>query len=309
MISFGKLGLAVALALGLLSGGQGAWAEPVRIAIGIDAAFTPFYLAQQRGLFKKAGLDVTIIRLSQGGEAMDAVIAGQAHLGVAADQTVILRLPRGDIKPIGIIEESGTYLKAVGRAGLNDPKDIRKLGIVRGTVSEYSASMLLKKHGLTRETVTFVPSGAPEFAALLSRGDIDAFFAWEPFPTISVRQGGKMLMTSGDVGYAYTMWISAAGPWLATHEKEAKAILAVLADANRQITADPAAAAADLQAQTKLPAADTLPLIRDLTFKMRDFTDADLKSFDGIADFLAAQKITPSKVDVPKYLQRGFFTE
>lgn len=309
MRGFGKLATAVCVVAGLCLGLGEASAQPIRIAIGIDAAFTPFYLAQQRGLFKKAGLDVTIMRLSQGGEAMDAVIAGQADLGVAADQTVILRLPRGDVKPIGILEESGTYLKAVGRPGLADAKDIKKLGIVKGTVSEYSASMMLKKYGLTRETVTLVPSGAPEFAALLSRGDIDAFFAWEPFPGIAVRQGNKMLMTSGDVGYAYTMWISAAGPWLAKNERDAKAILAVLADADRQITADPAAAAADLQLQTKLPAVDTLPLIKDLTFKMRDFTDADMVSFEGIADFLATQKITPAKVDVAKYLQRGFFKE
>ncbi|MBV9077979.1 MAG: hypothetical protein JO048_10900, partial [Methylobacteriaceae bacterium] len=127
------------------------------------------------------------------------------------------------------------------------------------------------------------------------------------FPTIAARQGAKILMTSGEAGYTYTMWVNAAGPWLAKNEKDAKAILAVLAEANALITADPAAAAADLQAQTKLPAADTLPLIKGVVWTMRDFNDDDLKSFAGIADFLAEQKITPARVDVPKYLQRGFY--
>ncbi|MBV9077757.1 MAG: ABC transporter substrate-binding protein, partial [Methylobacteriaceae bacterium] len=176
MVSLPRLAGLVLLLLQLLGSTVVARAEPITIAIGIDAAFTPFYLANQRGLFKKAGLDVTILRLSQGGEAMDAVIAGQAQLGVAADQTVILRLPRGDVRPIGIVEESGTYLKAAARPGLSDPKEIKKLGIVKGTVSEYSATMMMKKYGLSRDSVTLVAAGAPEFAALVSRGDIDAFF-------------------------------------------------------------------------------------------------------------------------------------
>lgn len=308
MISLRKLLAPLCLAAGL-GAVSGARAEPITLAIGIDAAFTPIYLAQQRDLFRKAGLDVKVLRLSQGGEAIDAVIAGQAQLGVAADQTVILRLPRGDVKPIGIMEESGTYLKSVARPGIASAKDVKKLGIVKGTVSEYSASMMLKANGLTRETVALVPGGAPELVALLSRGDIDAFFAWEPFPTLAIRQGGKLLATSGDVGYAYTMWVNAGGAWLANNQPDAKKILAVLAEANRLIAADPEAAAADLQAQTKLPVADTLPLIKGLTFKMRDFTEADLKSFEGISDFLAGQKITPAKVDVPKYLQQGFYKE
>jgi NitT/TauT family transport system substrate-binding protein len=304
-----KLFRPLCLALSLAAIASQARAETITLAIGVDAAFVPFYVAAQRGLFTKAGLDVKLLRFSQGGEAMDAVIAGQAQLAGAADQTAIIRLARADLKPLAIYEESGTYIKAVVRAGIAEPKQIKKLGIVKGTVSEYSASRLLEKFGLTREQVAFVPSGAPEFPALLARGDIDAFFAWEPWPAIGVKSGGKILMTSGDVGYAYAMWLTASGPWLKAHDAEARAIMNVLAEADRAITADPAAAAADLQAQTKLPSADTLPLIKDTTFKVRDFTEADAKSYDGIATFLAAQKITPAKVDVNAYLQHGFYRE
>lgn len=285
-------------------------AEPIPIAIGNDAAFTPFFVAQQRGLFAKAGLDVKLTRYAQGGEALDAVIAGQAVLGSAADQTTIIRLARTpSLRPLFIYEESGTYLKAVARTGVAGPQDVRKLGIVKGTVSEYSAAKMLETFKLPRDSVQFVASGAPEFPALLARGDIDAYFAWEPWPTIGVRAGGKLLMTSGEAGYAYTMWLTASADWLAKNEAQARAVMGVLAEADRLVTADPAAAADDLQAQTKLPAKDTLPLIRDLTFKVRDFTAKDRESFASIAEFLAAQKVTPAKVDVDRFLQAGFFKE
>jgi len=285
-------------------------AETITVAIGNDAAFAPFFVAAQRGLFTKAGLDVKLVRYAQGGEAMDAVIAGQAQLAGAADQTAMIRLSRTDkLRPLFIYEESGTYLKAVARTGIAGPQDVKKLGIVKGTVSEYSAAKMIETFKLSRDQVQFVPSGAPEFPALLARGDIDAFFAWEPWPTVGIRSGGKLLMTSGEAGYAYTMWLTASAPWLEANEKDARAVMAVLADADRQIVADPAAAAADVQAQTKLPVADTLPLIRELTFKVRDFTPADVKGFESIAGFLQDQKITPSRVDVTKFLQIGFFKE
>lgn len=303
----GRMFSAAALVLAFAGAAR---AETIPVAIGNDAAFAPFFVAQNRGLFTKAGLDVKLTRYAQGGEALDAVVAGQAVLGGAADQTTIIRLGRTDtLRPLFIYEESGTYLKAVARPAVTGPADVKKLGIVKGTVSEYSAAKMLETFKIPRESVQFVTSGAPEFPALLARGDIDAYFAWEPWPTIGVRSGGKILMTSGEAGYAYTMWLTASAAWLEKNEKDARAVMAVLAEADRLITADPAAAAEDVQAVTKLPAKDTLPLIRDLTFKVRDFSAADRKSFASIADFLVAQKVTPAKVDVDRFLQAGFFKE
>ena len=40
---------------------------------------------------------------------------------------------------------------------------------------------------------------------------------------------------------------------------------------------------------------------------VRDFSPADRATYDKIADFLAARKITPGKVDLGKILQQGFY--
>ncbi len=130
-----------------------------------------------------------------------------------------------------IYEESGTYIKLAVRPAVSSPKEIKKFGIVKGTSSEYSANLTLKKFGLDPASVTLVPSAPPELPALLARGDIDAYFVWEPWPTIATKQGGKILATSGDVGYAYKMLLSANGSWLQKNEAQAKAFIAVLADA------------------------------------------------------------------------------
>jgi NitT/TauT family transport system substrate-binding protein len=298
---------AAALSMSLAS--LPARAETINIGLGVDAAYTPFFLAGHRGLFKKAGVDVNLIRFAQGGEAVDAVMAGQTQFSGAADQTTMIRIARGDLRPLVIYEESGTYIKLAVKPSITDPKQIKKFGIVKGTVSEYSAQMALKKYGIDPASVQFVPSGPPELPALLARGDIDAFFAWEPWPGIAIKQGAKTIATSGDVGYSYTMWLAAGGAWLEKNTTAAKAVVAAMVDANKQIAADPAQAAADLQAVTKLPVADTIGFLKETSWKVRGFTDADVAGFESIADFLLAQKATPTRVDLRKSLQFGFYKE
>ncbi|MBM7331532.1 hypothetical protein JS562_52865, partial [Agrobacterium sp. S2] len=78
------------------------------------------------------------------GDAMDAVVAGQATFGIAADQTVMIRLARADIKPLAVVSESGTHLELISRPDIGDPSQIKKLGVIKGTVSEYAAVMLLR---------------------------------------------------------------------------------------------------------------------------------------------------------------------
>ena len=130
---------------------------------------------------------------------------------------------------------------------------------------------------------------------------------WEPWPTNGIKQGGRVLLTSGDVGYAYNMWLSANGAWLAANQAAAKSMLAAFAEACEIVRADPAKGAAAVQAEAKIPAATALETLKEVQCAVRDFSPADLATYDKIADFLAARKITASKVDLSKILQRGFY--
>jgi NitT/TauT family transport system substrate-binding protein len=294
-----------ALAAACLGWGSPARAETVVMGLGIDAAYAPFYVAQHRGLFKKHGLDAQILKFANGGEGVDAVVAGQAQIAGAADQTTMIRLARADLRPIAIYEESGSYIKLTAQPSITDVRQIKSFGIVKGTTSEYATYLLLEKFGIKPSDVKFIPSGPPELPALLARDDINAYFIWEPWPTLGVKQGGKVLMTSGEVGYTYTMWATVSGNWLETHKAAAKALIAALKEADADIAADPTKAAADLQAETTLPVADTLPFLKATSWTVRDFNEKDDVSYDKIADFLLAQKTTPTKVNFRKAIADG----
>ncbi len=281
--------------------------DPIKLAIGVDAAYVPIYLSKQAKLFEKHGVNVELVQFTQGGDALDAVAANIAPMGGAAEPTTLIRAARADIKVLGIYGQSATYIKMVVKAGITDAKQLKKLGVVPGSVSEFSTEQMLIKFGIDPKSVEIVKAGPPEFPALLARGDVDGYFLWEPWPTNGIKQGGRILLTSGDVGYAYNMWLSANGTWLATHQAEAKSILAALAEACEIVRADPAKGAAAVQAEAKIPLATALDTLKEVQCTVRDFTAADMATYDKIADFLAARKITPGKVDLGKIIQRGFY--
>jgi len=280
---------------------------PFKIGVGSDPVFSSFYLAAHEKMFEAEKLNVAVQLYADGGEAMNALVAQQVSLAAAVEPTNMVRFARAELRPLAVVYQSGRYVKMVVGKDVESLEKIKKFGIVAGSISEYCTLLALKKIGLDRDAVQMVKSGPPELPALLARGDIDAFFAWEPWPTNGVKQGGRVVMTSKDVGYTDTMWITAAAGWFDANPETARGILKVLARACEIVVNDPARAAAAVQAITRIPVAQTLTALKDMDAGVRDFTDADFQSYDGIAAFLAQQKMTPDVVDFRRVLQRGFY--
>jgi len=125
--------------------------EPIKIAVGVDSAYVSLYLSKQHKLFEKHGVNVELIQFAQGGDALDAVAAGQAPMGGAAEPTTLIRAARTDIKVIGIYGQSGSYIKFVAKAGISDPTQLKKVGVVPGSVSEFSTDLMLAKFNIDPE--------------------------------------------------------------------------------------------------------------------------------------------------------------
>jgi NitT/TauT family transport system substrate-binding protein len=280
---------------------------PIKIGIGSDPVYSSFFLAAHEKMFEAENLNVALQVYADGGEALNGLVAQQVNLATAVEPTHMVRFARADMRPLAIVYQSGRYIKMVIGRDVESPEKIGKFGIVAGSVSEYTTRLAIKKLGLDPSAVQMVRSGPPELPALLARGDIDAFFAWEPWPTNGVKQGGRVVMTSKDAGYIDTMWITAAASWLEGNTEAAHGILKVLARSCEIVVNDPQRAAAAVQALTKIPVTQTLAALKDMDPGVRDFTDADFQSYDGIAAFLAEQKVTAGPVDFRRFIQRGFY--
>jgi NitT/TauT family transport system substrate-binding protein len=280
---------------------------PVTIGVGADPVFTAFFVAANEKLFAKHGVNAVVQPYTDGGEALNALVAQQVNLACAAEPTHIVRLARAPLKPLAVAYQSSRYLKLVARKEIASVDKIKKFGMVPGTVSEYLTGITMKKFGIDAKSVELVRSGPPELPALLARGDIDGYFVWEPWPALGVKQGGHILLTNGEVGFLNTLWLSATSPWLDSNKEKATAVLRALAEASDITRKDPKRAAASVQAITKIPQTQTLTALQDMEPVIRDFTDEDIKTANGVADFLLSQKAIAAPVDMSKVLQRGFF--
>ena len=151
----------------------------VRLLLGFrpDVQFAPFYLAQQRGDFESAGLDVTIEHAS-GGELIRLVAAGQAEFGVA-DATDVM-IARSSGIPVKYVSTLYQFFPValIGPAGSvpTDPADLA--GFTIGTPGRFGSSWhallaLLAAGGLTADDVTI--REYPQFNQVegLLNGDVD----------------------------------------------------------------------------------------------------------------------------------------
>ncbi|MFI0355722.1 ABC transporter substrate-binding protein [Actinomadura sp. 9N407] len=290
------------------SGGAAATGPKIRIAIGIDASYAPFFVADSKGLWRKHGLNVELVQFGRGGEAVDAIAGGQVQMAGSSDSTTIGQLQQNPaLRALLVYQESGRYLKVVTGSKVTDPAKIKKMAIVPG-LSELAAIRFLESKKIDPKTVKFVTAGPPEIPALLQKGEVDGYVLWEPWPAKGVELGGKVLESTGDYGLSYQHWLISGQQWLSGNEAAAVKVAKALEEAAALVESDPAGAAAATKKAAKVPEDQTVTAIKEIDFKVRDITAADLKGYAGTADFYLSTGKVKGRPDVTKAVLQGWVT-
>lgn len=259
---------------------------PIRIAVGIDASYAPFFLADEQGLFADAGLDVELVQFGRGGEAVDALSTGQVQMAGSSDTTTIAQLQQNpSLRAMYSYEVSGEYLKVVLRNGVSGPDAVGTMGIVPG-LSQISTDKYLEANGIAPESVEMITATPTDMPALMSRGDIDGFVMWEPWPTAAVDQGvGTVAATTGDYDWYYHHWAITTQSWLEANDATARTVREVLAEATEKVEADPEAAAAATKTAVNSDEAQTLTAIDEIDFAVEDLTEKSVEDAQSVVDF------------------------
>jgi NitT/TauT family transport system substrate-binding protein len=223
-----SLGIFAATAAFLVS--APAVAEDVKVGIGISGwtGFAPLTLANQAGIFKKNGLDVTIKKIPQKDRHL-AIASGDVQCAATTVETWISWNANG-VATKQIFQLDKSY-GADGMATRNDVASIKDLkgktvaASAPGTAPYFTLAWMLKKNGLSVKDVTVVnlePAGA---AQAFVAGQNDAAMTYEPYLS-TVRAApdkGKIIATTLD----YPMIMDTFGctpKFLADNPKAAKAL-------------------------------------------------------------------------------------
>lgn len=171
----------------------GQTANPVRFGVvGVEEAALPYY-AQEKGLFKAAGLDVALTMLPNGGAVTSAVLGGALDIGITNSGSMSSAFLRG--LPLQMLACGAVYAPrspishlAVAKGGITTAKDLAGKTFAVSTLHDMIQATVLawiEKHGGDWKAINFIEMPPPQMAAAIVAKRIDGAAIVEPFFTAS----------------------------------------------------------------------------------------------------------------------------
>jgi NitT/TauT family transport system substrate-binding protein len=240
-------GMLVALILVLGSGlGSGIASAQTKVTVAVGGGaclcYLPTVLAKQLGEFDKAGLQVELVDLKGGSDALKAVLGGSADVVSGYfDHCVNLAAKKQELQAFVVYDRFPGLVLVVSPSHTGEIKSIKdlagkKVGVsAPGSSTDFFLKYLLKKNGLdpTSASVIGVGLGATAVAAM-EQGQIDAAVMLDPSVTVlqgnhpdlrilsDTRTEKDTLAVFGGEYPGGALYSTTA--WVGSHEKEVHAL-------------------------------------------------------------------------------------
>ena len=231
----------------------------VRIGVGVDPSFTTWWVAKDRGFFAKYNVNAEILQFSGGPDLADATMAGEMDFGSSGTATWMPRFVRSDaLLIVGTMATSTDNFKMAAHKSIKTLEDLKgkKLGTIAGSTIDYLWALVAQKLNVPESALDLIPVTPPELPAALDRGDVQAFFSWEPWPSKSVEISGKdkvhILASSGDVGYFQSFVVVGNKKFIQAHPDLTVRMLAAMRDASDYLATEHAEAIKVAAARNKM---------------------------------------------------------
>lgn len=188
--------------------------------IGVDATGQAMY-AKHRGFFARQGLDAEIKVLADGTQTVPAVLSGQAQFAaIPTPGLAALKANGGPVRGIagGAVYEPKTrttVLVASPRVQIRRARDLagKRVAIdFRNSIAHVALLRWLKRGGVSEQDVDLSYIPFPQMIGPLMRGQLDAAWLPEPFATVAVQRGARIVAMPFDAvctsDCLLTMWMA-----------------------------------------------------------------------------------------------------
>jgi len=285
----------------------------------------PFY-GVQKGLFAKAGLDVSVQTARGSSEAITRIGTGVADVGSGGLAALLQAKSQSSVpvsavlsifplQPDAIFTAEGSSIKTL--------KDLegKKIATATFTSSNVIWPLILKANGIDESKVTLIKVDPAALLPMLATGQVDGTINWSTASPAFVKALGevgkklKIIPWSeyGFEGYGYSLF--AADKLIAERPDTVRTFVKVFAEATKMALADPKGVAACLK--VTFPEMDVdlieqqfqtiVPLIDNPVSKAEGFgtftKDRLFKTWEWTAK---AQNIPLDKIDPEKTVDRSF---
>jgi NitT/TauT family transport system substrate-binding protein len=216
MIRYARLMMAALLTVAAVGSVQADELLKARIGVLRLSSSAPVFIAQDKGYFREAGLDVELKFFDAAQPIAVATTSGDIDVGVTAFTAGLYNLAgKGTLKVIGGMSREKPGYPLIGyfasnkayEAGLKTPKDLagKRVAVTQvGSSFHYSLGLLADKYGFKLSEVRIVPlQSLSNVAAALKGETVDAAL----LPVSSARK----LMDDG--GAKHLGWVGDETPW------------------------------------------------------------------------------------------------
>jgi NitT/TauT family transport system substrate-binding protein len=174
---------AIWITVGLVGGPH---AEPLRISYFTWIGNGPLFVAEEKGLFVKEGVDVQLINIDDHTAAFAGLFAGQVDAieGAAQDAPVFYQ-PDAPLVCVFPLNDSrgGDGILATNDIETIADLEGKSVAFLRGSVGQFFLNVLLEEAGLSEADIEVVDLPAEDGAEAFMLGEVDAAVTWEPYLT------------------------------------------------------------------------------------------------------------------------------
>ncbi|MCT9075561.1 ABC transporter substrate-binding protein [Streptomyces fulvoviolaceus] len=168
----------------------------------VDCAMV--YIAQERGLFEKEGLDVRITQIQQSLQALPALSKGQIDMVASANYVTYFQAHEQGTLDIRIVAEAIRAAPKMMDVLVPKDSDIKSVADLKGkklavnvlnNVQSLTFNEILAEQGADAPVYRQIPF--PQMGAALEKGQVDAVHAVEPFDSSIQDELGARVLVDG----------------------------------------------------------------------------------------------------------------
>ena len=163
--------------------------QPLGYPSGVISA-----VMQRDRILKKALIDarqpLKTHAFLRGADMLSLLAAHKLESGLLGDMPTILSTSTGNVWVVGLVKQTSTAIVAKGNVQVADLAG-KRVAYVPFSSAHYTLLQGLASAGLNETQVKLITLRADEMPAALERGDIDAFAAWEPGPSMAMSNSDK----------------------------------------------------------------------------------------------------------------------
>jgi NitT/TauT family transport system substrate-binding protein len=178
-------------------------AAEVKVGVSDWPGWVAWYVADQKGFFKKHGADVKLVWFANYTDSISALSSGQIDANSQTWSDTMGPLAKGlPLKTILVNDNSAGNDAVVAKPAIKSIKDLKgkTVALEEFSVSHFVLATALAKNGMKPSDVKITNLSAGDAAAAFMAGRVDAAVVWNPWiHQIESSGKGKALFTSKDM--------------------------------------------------------------------------------------------------------------